>query len=52
MKYKNKNYKSEETKAEECFSTDYVVLVPKDHPNLYNPGKTSDPSDNYEEPSI
>ena len=52
MKYKNKNYKSEETKAEECFSTDCVVLVPKDHPSLYNPGKTSDPSDNYDELSI
>ena len=29
--------KSEETKAEKCFSTDYAVLVPKDHPNLYHP---------------
>ena len=38
MKYKNKNYKkwkkSKETKAEECFSIDYTLLVPKDHPNL------------------
>ena len=29
--------KSEEAKAEECFSTDYAVLVPKDHTNLCDP---------------
>ena len=32
-----RNEKSEEMKAEECFSTDYAVLIPKDHPNMYHP---------------
>ena len=32
-----RNEKSEETKAGKFSSTDYEVLVPKDHPILYHP---------------